>query len=64
MSVMVRRARTNFNDDWEPFWDSYAVCRVDGLTLDEDGKLTQADVIGLEDLELSGQKATEGVVAR
>lgn len=66
MSVMVRRAKANVNDHWDPFWDDYAelerACREDGFTLDEDGTLTQADVIDLEDFDLSGLKTTDGVM--
>ncbi|WP_291473275.1 abortive infection family protein [Corynebacterium sp.] len=66
MSVMVRRAKANVNDHWDPFWDDYAelerACREDGFTLGEDGTLTQADVIDLEDLDLSGLKTTAGVM--
>lgn len=66
MSVMVRRAKVNVDDHFDPFWGDYAelewACREDGFTLDEDGTITQADVIDLEDLDLSGLKTTDGVM--
>ncbi|MDN6814642.1 MAG: abortive infection family protein [Corynebacterium variabile] len=66
MSVMIRRAKTNVDDHWDPFRDDYAelerACREDGFTLNEDGTITQADVIDLEDLDLSGLKTTDGVM--
>lgn len=66
MSVMIRQATADVDDSFDPFWSDYAelerACREDGFTLDEDGTITQADVIDLEDLDLSGLKATDGVM--
>ncbi|WP_312977283.1 abortive infection family protein [Corynebacterium sp.] len=66
MSVMIRRAKANVDDYWNPFWADYEelerACREDGFTLEEDGTITQADVIDLEDLDLSGLKTTDGLM--
>lgn len=66
MSVMIRRAKANVDDYWDPFWTDYAelerACREDGFTLDDDGTITQADVIDLEDLDLSGLETTDGLM--
>lgn len=66
ISVMIREAKAEVNDNFDPFWMNYAelerACREDGFTLDDDGTITQADVINLEDLELSGLRTTDGLM--
>lgn len=66
MSTIVRKARRSADDYDSNFWNEYQeleiACQEDGFELQENGTISQASGISLDDFDISGLGKIEGVM--
>lgn len=66
LSTITRKAHDNVDDSFDSFWADYReleiACTDDGFNLSDNGTITQAGGIRLDDLDLSQLSSTEGVL--
>ncbi|MGO3789233.1 abortive infection family protein [Corynebacterium variabile] len=66
ITTMALDSVDDFDINDKSFWPYYEqvkrACREDGLRLDENGVISQSDVVTLEDLDFRGLNTTDGVL--